>query len=525
MSTYLPRRTAALIALCLCTLAGACTGSDDSSDSGSGTSAPAPAAGPCAPEGDETPAKALLRCGDTSVVFIETPYASGTGIVVEREDERYVVTNLHVIDPFAQATVTRSDGEELATLPVVGAEAAADIALLGPLGDTDATLTPVPLEPVTVDKGDDVFIVGYPGTASAEEVDLTITSGLVSRRRELPEWDQTYVQTDAVVEEGQSGGPMFAADGGLVGITALAFDESFSLALDTGDVTAAIGRILDGGGDPLTLVPVSADDDAPGGATSGSIELPVDVEAPTLTLPASSQARTWNLSVTGPVSRFGVTVADALEGEVLAQGATGVALDDELIAAEAQAAGVPVEEYAGPAEPLPPEAVAAEVGPNTFRIEVPADVTAEVQIVVAPDAVPATLTWTSDQPLWPLTPAVTIDRLELGRPAEVVLSSYQLGASFDLDLEQGATVQVLASSPWADVDVAIGAPGVALTGPLLLSGAEAPGLTLLSDSDVGLYGLDVDETFTATEAGTYRLVLQNFDAVTAAARLEVRASG
>jgi hypothetical protein len=525
MSSTPARRIAALIALCLCTVAAACTGSGDSSDDESGagsdtTAAPASAT-PCAPEGDETPTKALLRCGDESVVYLETPYASGTGIVVKQDDERYVATNLHVVDPFTEATVVRSDGEELATLPLVGAEAATDIALLGPIDGDDTTLTPVPLEPVAVDKGDDVFIVGYPGTARADEVDLTITSGLVSRRRDLPEWDQTYVQTDAVVEDGQSGGPMFAADGSLVGMTALAFDESFSLALDTEDVGAAIGRILDDGGDQLTLVPTSADDDPAGGATTGSIELPVDLELPTLYLPASEQARTWNLSATGPEGRFGVTVLDALEGDALAQNAAGAALDDELTAAAAEAAGVAPEEF-GAVPPLSPEAAAAEVAPNTFRIEVPADTTVEVRFIVAPDAVPASLTWTSDQPLWALTPPVTIEPLELDEPAELILSSYQLGATFDVELAEGAEVQVVASSPWADIDVVIGAPGVQLSAPLLFSGAEVPGLTLLPDSDVGLYGLDVDEPFTAEAAGTYRVVVQNFDVVTTAARLEVR---
>jgi hypothetical protein len=528
MSTLLPRRAAALIALCLCTIAAACTGSGDSSDegsdAGSDTTASSAATTPCAPQGDETPAKALLRCGDESVVYLETPYASGTGIVVEQQDERYVVTNLHVVDPFTEATVVRSDGEELATLPLVGAEAATDIALLGPIDGDDATLTPVPLDPVPVDKGDDVFIVGYPGTARADEVDLTITSGLVSRRRDLPEWDQTYVQTDAVVEDGQSGGPMFAGDGGLVGMTALAFDESFSLALDTADVSAAIGRILDDGGDQLTLVPSSADDDPSGGATTGTIELPVDLDLPTLYLPASEQARTWNLSTTGPEGRFGVTVLDALGGEALAQNAAGTALDDELTAAAAEAAGVSPEVF-GPVPPLSPEAQAAEVAPNTFRLEIPADTPVELQFLVAPDAVPASLSWTSDQPLWQLTPPTTVEPLGLDQPAELILSSYQLGAIFDVELAQGASVQVVASSPWADVDVVIGAPGVQLNAPLLFSGAEVPGLTLLSDSDVGLYGLDVDEPFTAEAAGTYRLVVQNFDGVTSAARLEVRTEG
>lgn len=524
------RRAGALLASYLCLLAAACTGSDESTDPAGSDVAAGTAESPCAPQGDETQARALLRCGEQSVVFIETPFASGTGIVIDQEGEQYVVTNLHVVDPFGQATLGLADGESLGTVPLVGAEASTDIAVLGPIDGSDLDLAPVPLEAAAVEKGDDVFIVGYPGTANVDEVDLTITSGLVSRRRELPEWDQTYVQTDAVVEDGQSGGPMFAGDGGLVGITALAFDESFSLALATSDVSAAVGRILDEGGDDLTLVPISLDDgatggEAAGGETRGTIEMPTALELPTLFLPSADEDRSWNLTLEGPGSRFGVTVVDALEGEVLAQSAAGVALDEELLAAEAAAADLSIDELAGALGfpgPLSPAAAVAEVTPGSFRIEVPAGVSVEVYLQIAPDAAPATLTWTSDQPMWPLSPTATVEPLELDRPVDMVLSSYQFSAVFDLELQEGATVQVVASSPWADVDVAIGAPGVEMSGPRLLSGVETPGLTLLSDSDVGLYGVDVDEPFTAGEAGTYRVVVQNFDSVTAAARVEVR---
>lgn len=519
------RRAGALLASYLCLLATACTGSEESTDPSDSDGAAGTAESPCAPQGDETQARALLRCGEQSVVFIETPFASGTGIVIDQQGEQYVVTNLHVVDPFGQATLALSDGESLGTVPLVGAEASTDIAVLGPIEGSDLDVAPVPLEAVAVEKGDEVFIVGYPGTANVDEVDLTITSGLVSRRRELPEWDQTYVQTDAVVEDGQSGGPMFAGDGGLVGITALAFDESFSLALATSDVSAAVGRILDDGGDDLTLVPISMGEGASGGETTGTIEMPTALELPTLFLPSSDEDRSWNLTVEGPGSRFGVTAIDALEGEVLAQSAAGVALGQELLAAEAAAAGLSIDELAGAMGfpgPLAPAAAAAEVTPGSFRIEVPAGVIVEVYLQIAPDASPATLTWTSDQPMWPLSPASTVEPLELDQPVDMVLSSYQFGAVYDLELEEGVTVQVVASSPWADVDVAIGAPGVVMTGARLLSGVEAPGLTLLSDSDVGLYGVDVDEPFTASEAGVYRVVVQNFDSVTSAARVEVR---
>lgn len=516
------RRVATRIALCALMLAAGCSSSDDSTrQDGSPTQDNLRASGPCATGEGESAARALLRCSERSVVFVETPYASGSGIVIAEQDEQYVLTNLHVVDPFEQATITLADGDALPLLPVTGVEAATDLALLGPIAASDLELTAVPLEPADVDKGDDVFIVGYPGTATADEVDLTITSGLVSRRRELVEWDQTYVQTDAVVEEGQSGGPMFAADGALVGVTALAFDDSFSLALDTADVAAAVRRILADGGDDVVLVPASADDGAAGGATSGTVEMPDDLELPTLFLPPSDEPRTWNLAVTGPTGRFGVNVVDATTGELLAASADGLALDEEMVALEASLAGLSVEEYAGPPPPVDPDVAAREVGPGTFRIEVAADLAAEVELYVAPDATPAVLQWTSDAELWPLTVPVPVQTLGLDEPLDLVLGMYQFVAGFDVELTQGDEVRMTASSPQGQVDLVVAEPGTTLRSAELNVAEDTPSITFLMASGGGLYGLDVDEVFTAPVTGTYRVLLENLDAFTIAARLEI----
>ncbi len=525
MTTIHRRRAAALLALCVLALAGACTSSDDASDSATSNDKGDAAATPCAPSGDATPATALLACGEHSIVFIQTDYASGTGVVVERDATQYVLTNLHVVDPFDSADVSLSDGSPLATLPVAGADAATDLAVLGPVEAADvdaAALEPVPLAPTEVAKGEDVFVVGYPGTDDPSAVDLTITSGLVSRQREVPAWEQTYIQTDAVVEEGQSGGPMFSSQGALVGITGLALDESFSLALASGDVSASVDRILADGGDDLLLVPGSADDDPSGGTTSGQVEFVDDLEAPVLFLPPSAEAREWNLVTTGPSGRFSVAVYDGLTGDLLAQSAAGGALADELLAAEAARAGMSVDEYAGAAEPVDPEVTARETAPGTFRIDVPADVAAEVELFVAPDAVPTTLTWTSDLELWPLLLPVPPAALELGEEVETIMSGYQVAASFDIELTEGQQVRLLASSPQGYVDVAVAAPGRTVTSTDLNLAEGGDGLEFFAESGGGLYGYDVDEPYTASATGTYRVILENLDPYTLAARVEVR---
>jgi hypothetical protein len=146
-------------------------------------------------------------------------------------------------------------------------------------------------------------------------------------------------------------------------------------------------------------------------------------------------------------------------------------------------------------------------------------------VFVAPDAVPASVQWTSDLELWPMTQPVPVETLELDTPVQSVMTSYQFGAPYDIELSAGDTVQVVASSPWADIDVLVAQPGHAVTSSLLLSGEDTDWATFLIDSGVGLYGLDVDEAYEAPVDGTYRLVIQNFDAITIATRIEVQSAG
>jgi serine protease Do len=109
---------------------------------------------------------------------------------------------------------TSQDGEEW----VVGH----DIALLS-VDQTD--LPTVPLGDASeVNTGDDVFVVGYPNIGVEEvfgerstTLKPTLTRGVVSARREIPAGFNT-IQTDAALNGGNSGGPMYNSDGEVVGI-------------------------------------------------------------------------------------------------------------------------------------------------------------------------------------------------------------------------------------------------------------------------------------------------------------------
>ncbi len=138
--------------------------------------------------------------------------STGSGVIV-REDG-LVLTNHHVISGATSLTVTLWDKRSYpATL--VGSDPRTDIAVLrigsegpfptAPIGDSDA-----------VKVGHWVLAVGHPF-----DFQFTVTAGIVSargRRNIIPEEIQDYIQTDAAVNPGSSGGPLFNVDGQVIGI-------------------------------------------------------------------------------------------------------------------------------------------------------------------------------------------------------------------------------------------------------------------------------------------------------------------
>ena len=525
------RQTTGLaIALAALLVLGGCTGSDAARDKGTSNDraeskeraeskdrADSTGANPCA-VGDTAPSKALIACGETSVVFIETPYATGTGVAVRIDDVDYVVTNLHVVDPFEAVDVSLGGDADLGPLPVIGADVAADIALLGPIEDA-GELEPLPLGDPTVEKGDDVFLLGFPGSSDTLDAELTITSGIVSRTRTAEGWDQTYIQSDAVIGEGQSGGALFAATGELAGISGLSYDPAFALSLSIQDVERSVSRILDGEGDELLLVPLTAED-AEGGATSGTIAAPDDLESYVLYLPASETARTWELQVQGPTDRFGVLVGDSFEGTVLAQSATYDVLLQEFLSQLSDRSGLSAAELGAP-EPVDEAVRAAEVAPGSFRIEMEPDVAAEVVIQLAVGVKDAALTWTSSLPLWPLTEQVEPRTLTLDEPVEGTISGFRAGIPFDVELEAGVEVELLASSPQGDLAIILAPPGVTMNAVDVDPEVDHEQLEYFDDSGEGLYGFGVRETFTPEVSGVHRLWLNNYDMTPVAYRVAV----
>jgi S1-C subfamily serine protease len=149
--------------------------------------------------------------------------ALGTGFVVD--DEGYILTNAHVVDENGQrasgvTVVFNKGGSETQRVPgeLVGVDVGSDIAVIK-VDPGKADLSPLPL-------GDsDRVVVGEPVVAIGNPLgfDFSITSGIVSatgRSLQAPN-GQTIpngIQTDAAINQGNSGGPLIDGNGKVIGV-------------------------------------------------------------------------------------------------------------------------------------------------------------------------------------------------------------------------------------------------------------------------------------------------------------------
>lgn len=138
----------------------------------------------------------------------------GSGVIINA-NKGYVVTNNHVIDGADKITVKLEDGREFKA-KLVGADPLSDVALLKL--DTPKNLTEISI--ADSDKlrvGDFTVAIGNPFGLGQ-----TVTSGIVSALgRSTGNSDagyESYIQTDAAVNRGNSGGPLINLKGELIGI-------------------------------------------------------------------------------------------------------------------------------------------------------------------------------------------------------------------------------------------------------------------------------------------------------------------
>ena len=145
-------------------------------------------------------------------------HALGSGVIVSPDG--YILTNNHVLKNANEIQVTLSDGRTF-TAKVVGTDPRTDIALIRVQADNLPALTLADSDKVNV--GDVVLAVGYPFG-----VGQTVSSGIVSgkNRGTSSDMDEDFIQTDAAINPGSSGGALVDTDGRLIGINTAILSRS-----------------------------------------------------------------------------------------------------------------------------------------------------------------------------------------------------------------------------------------------------------------------------------------------------------
>ncbi len=142
----------------------------------------------------------------------------GSGFIVSPDG--LILTNAHVVRDARNVTVKLSDRREFAAR-VLGSDPTTDVAVL----KVDATGLPTVIvgDAQAVQVGDPVLAIGAPFG-----LEQTATQGIVSAKgRSLPgDSPVPFIQTDAAVNPGNSGGPLFDARGRVVGINAQIYSRS-----------------------------------------------------------------------------------------------------------------------------------------------------------------------------------------------------------------------------------------------------------------------------------------------------------
>ena len=146
----------------------------------------------------------------------------GSGFIVDSKG--YVLTNYHVIEDATRITVGLQSGEKYRGT-VVGVDAETDVAVLKI--DTQRDLPTLPLgDSNEAQVGDWVLAMGSPFG-----LDQTVTAGIISKKeRESPSFNpfQRFLQTDAAINRGNSGGPLVNMRGEVIGMNS-------QIATSTGD--------------------------------------------------------------------------------------------------------------------------------------------------------------------------------------------------------------------------------------------------------------------------------------------------
>ena len=146
--------------------------------------------------------------------------ATGSGVIISADG--YIVTNNHVVEGADELTVTLNDNREFSAR-IIGTDKDTDLALIKIDGKGLPTLPIGDSDKVTV--GEWVIAVGNPFGLNS-----TVTAGIISAKARTlgANGVESFIQTDAAINAGNSGGALVNTQGELVGINAMLYSQTGS---------------------------------------------------------------------------------------------------------------------------------------------------------------------------------------------------------------------------------------------------------------------------------------------------------
>ncbi|MDL2253018.1 trypsin-like peptidase domain-containing protein [Ruminococcaceae bacterium OttesenSCG-928-I18] len=206
--------------------------------------------------------------------------ATGTGFAVGSERQPYIVTNYHVVEDSEELFIFYDTGRYVEGR-VYKEYPGKDLAVIKP-SEPIPDVQPLPLATGVVDSGQAVYALGFPGASDmlaqgfdeqeydsledylqdvvADKQSMTVTNGIISAIRTSNlisyngEEEVKMVQTNAAINNGNSGGPLLNAAGHVVGVNAIGLSGFDTIEAMNGSIHVdELARVLKKDGVPYTL--------------------------------------------------------------------------------------------------------------------------------------------------------------------------------------------------------------------------------------------------------------------------------
>lgn len=162
-----------------------------------------------------------------SIFVVYSGNSLGSGFAV---GENCIITNAHVINTREKTSINTYDGKKYDAF-VVAIDTNIDIAILGV---KDVTFTPLAIANENTNiVGSDVYAIGAPNSLA-----YTLTKGVISAKERKVN-GQAFIQTDAAINTGNSGGPLLNDKGEVLGVNTykMSNSEGIGLAIPISEVT------------------------------------------------------------------------------------------------------------------------------------------------------------------------------------------------------------------------------------------------------------------------------------------------